>query len=97
MPDPTYITKVRLDAGNRQIVIEVVDSGTGVVNMSWGQVVLKLGMRPLVGFPTSPETSMGQPLAIRETKGCDAAGNPAYCFMLRSPWVPTSLTADPET
>lgn len=92
------IVKARLDATNKQIVLEVVNDSTGVVVTSWGQVVLKLGQIPAVGTPASPETTMGQPLAIRETIGCDpVTGDPRYCFMLRSPWATTQLTSDPET
>ena len=82
---------------NKQIVLEVVNDTTGDVVTSWGQVVLKLGQIPAVGTPTSPGTTMGQPLEIRETIGCDpSTGDPRYCFMLRSPWVESQLTADPE-
>ena len=49
------IVKARLDATNKQIVLEVVNDSTGVVVTSWGQVVLKLGQIPAVGTPTSPE------------------------------------------
>jgi hypothetical protein len=90
------IVKARLDATNKQIILEVVDDTTGATVTTYGQVALKLGADPGT-TPTSPETAMGQPLAIRETKGCDSGGSPVYCFMLRSPWVAAALTADPET
>jgi hypothetical protein len=91
------IVKARLDATNKQIVLEVVDDTTGAAVTSWGSVTLKLGEDPGAN-PASPGTSMGQELEIRETIGCDpATGDPRYCFMLRSPWVTTALTTDPET
>jgi hypothetical protein len=91
------IVKARLDATSKQIVLEVVDDITGAIVTSWGQVVLKLGQDPGAN-PTSPGTTMGEPLEIRETIGCDpATGDPRYCFMLRSPWVSVQKTTDPET
>lgn len=92
------VVKIGLSAENKQIIMEVVDDTTGAVITSWGQVVLQLGQVPGVGTPTSPGTTMGEPLAIRETIGCDpATGDPRYCFMLRSPWVTIQKTFDPET
>jgi hypothetical protein len=91
-----YTVRARLDAENKQIVLEVLDSA-GAIATAWGQVVLTLGKDPGT-TPAGNETTMGQPLAIRETVGCDpATGDPRYCFMLRSPWVETALTSDPET
>jgi len=90
------IVKIRLDAENKRIIMEVVDDTTGIIDTSWGSIELKLGQTG--GTPTSPGMTMGQPLEIRETIGCDpVSGDPRYCFMLRSPWVSSPLTADPET
>lgn len=90
------IVKARLDATNKQIVIEVVDDATGVAAGSFGSVTLKLGADPGT-TPTSPKIAMGKEICLRETKGCDAAGNPVYCMVLRSEWYATPLTANPET
>lgn len=90
------IVKARLDATNKQIILEVVDDATGAAVTTYGTVTLKLGADPGT-TPASPEYAMGQEIAFRETKGCDDAGDPAYCMMLRSPWYATALTSDPET
>lgn len=92
------IVKARLDATNKQIVLEVVDDTTGAVITSWGSVTMKLGQDPGGTPADGTGITMGEPLEIRETVGCDpATGDPRYCFMLRSPWVTTAKTSDPET
>lgn len=90
------IVKARLDATNKQIVLEVVDDSTGAVVTTYGSVTLKLGADPGT-TPANSGIAMGKELEIRETKGCDDAGDPAYCMMLRSEWYATPLTSDPET
>lgn len=89
------ISKAYLDATNKKIVLEVVDDDSGLAAGSFGSVEIKLGASG--GTPTSPGTAMGMTITLRETKGCDDAGDPVYCMMLRSEWYTTPLTADPET
>jgi hypothetical protein len=91
------IVKIRLDATNKQIVLEVVNETTGVAVAGWGKVTLKLGIDPMT-LPTSPGDAMGLDIKLHETKGCDpTTGDPRYCMMLRSNWYVDAVTADPET
>lgn len=91
-----FTARIRLDADNKQVVIEVVDAA-GEVATSWGSVTLKLGKDPGT-TPESPGHAMGTEIKLRETEGCDPeTGDPRFCMMLRSEWYNTALTSDPET
>jgi len=89
------VIMLAFDAENRQIIGQVTDA-TGTVVSAWGSVKLTLGKDPGT-TPSSPGTNMGKEIKFRETKGCDEAGDPVYCMLLRSEWYATPLTADPET
>jgi len=90
------IIKARLDATNKQIILEVVDDLTGAAVTTYGTVTLKLGANP-GGTPANSGIAMGKDIKLLETKGCDAAGTPQYCMMLRSTWYATALTSNPNT
>ncbi len=92
---PDFHVNIKLDAENKQIILNVVDAD-GVIQSDWGEIALTLGKDPGT-TPTQPGTAMGEDVALRETKGCDADGNPCYCMMLRSPWYATPKTSNPET
>lgn len=88
------IVKIRLDAENKRIIMEVVDDTTGVIDTSWGSIELKLGQTG--GTPTSPGMTMGKEIELREMQGCDpSTGDPRFCMTLRSPWYTTQLTSNP--
>ena len=86
---------IERDAENKKFHIRVIDS-TGAEVGSWGSVSLVLGQNP-GGTPANPGTTMGLEIKLRETKGCDAAGNDQFCMMLRSAWYSTAKTSNPET
>ena len=83
------------DAENQELTLKVFDAA-GAEAGTYGKVVLKIALEE-AGNPSSPGHSMGKIIKFRETKGCDAGGNPVYCMVLRSEWYATALTADPET
>jgi hypothetical protein len=89
-----YFVNIKLDAENKQIILNVVDS-TGVIQSDWGEIALTLGKDPGT-TPTQPGTTMGEDIALRETKGCDDEGNPVYCMLPRSTWYSTPKTSNPE-
>jgi hypothetical protein len=88
------IVMLALDESTKEIFAQVTENdGTPVT--AWGKISLKLGKNPGT-YPSSPGTTMGLEIKLRETIGCDEEGEPAYCIMLRSEWYPVSLTTDPE-
>jgi hypothetical protein len=91
----TRIINLALDAENKQIIGQVVDTDGAVIS-AWGSIKLTLGKDPGT-VPSNPGTTMGKEIKLRETVGCDAEGNPVYCLMLRSEWYATPLTSNPET
>lgn len=92
---PDYHVNIKLDAENKRIILNVVDS-TGVIQSDWGEISLELGKDPGT-TPTQPGTCMGEDVALRETIGCDPeTGAPKYCMMLRSLWYATPKTSNPE-
>lgn len=86
---------IERDADNKKFHIRVIDS-TGAEVGSWGSVSLVLGQDPGT-TPANPGTTMGLEIKLRETKGCNDAGDPAYCMMLRSEWYATAKTSNPTT
>lgn len=91
----TYNARIRLDAENKQIILDVVDASGNQVS-AWGQIKLPLGKDPgTVG--ANPGTNLGQAIELRETRGCDpTTGDARYCIVLRSPWYETPLTSNPD-
>jgi hypothetical protein len=91
------IVKARLDATNKQIILEVVDDTTGAAVTSLGTVTLKLGADPGGAPAANTGIAMGKDIKLRETIGCDDAGDPQYAMVLRSEWYATALTNNPGT
>jgi len=85
-----------MDATNKRIVLEVVDATTGVRDYTYGPIIIEVGALA-GGTPANPGNSDGEIIMLRETKGCDADGNPQYCLMLRSEWYDTAKTSNPTT
>ena len=91
------IVKARLDATNKQIILEVVDDTTGAAVTTYGTVTLKLGANPGGAPAANAGIAYGKDITLKETEGCDVNGDPQYCMMLRSAWYATALTSNPQT
>ena len=92
---PDVIVKLSLDADNNRFVAQVTDT-SGTVLAGWGSIKLEVGLNP-GGVPANPGTTMGKEIILRETKGCNDAGEPRYCMLLRSEWYTTAITSNPTT
>ncbi len=78
-----YTCNARLVGGqDGKIVLEVVDDTTGVINSVVGS--LEIAVADL----------LGKRITARETIGCNEAGDPQYCVMLRSPWYSSPVGSD---
>ena len=79
---------IKRDASAKELVLEVVDP-TGAVVATAGRIVIAL---------TNPALAPAnyQELAIRETKGCNDAGDTVYCMVLRTKWYDTAVLPDQD-